>query len=232
MPGRFRAGTVPCSDGDLWRPRRSRHPRWNATRYGQRRRGSAMSTVVRKPGALPAMGRVGARGADRRGGNTPAIPRVGKTKGVGLPTSTSPPSASAAARRRAPLRGRQAVKTAGRSAHDNRNVVVAVETCDFLDQVSRQREVGTPRGSRHRERAVAPSTTQPTAADRRMRVGPRPSGAHFTDGEMIVTASPRRSTSVTPFFTTVPPPWLEEKLSTAPGGHRRCCGSVPCSKPA
>ena len=53
--------------------------------------------------------------------------------------------------------------------HDHGNVVVAVEARDFLDQISRECEVGTPRGSHHRKRAIVRAFDD--ATDRAQQLG-------------------------------------------------------------
>ena len=86
------------------------------------------------------------------GGDTLTVPSV-RHERIGLDLDQSAIGQRSGGQATSLLRGRQAMACrCGR--HDHGNVVVAVEACDFLDQVGWQREIGTPRGSRHRERAI------------------------------------------------------------------------------
>ena len=101
------------------------------------------------------------------GGNALTIPGVGH-KRVGLDLDQSAIGQRSSGQTTSLLRGRQAVACrCGR--HDHGNVVVAVKARDFLDQIRREREIGTPRGSRHRERAVVGAFND--ATDRAQQLG-------------------------------------------------------------
>ena len=86
------------------------------------------------------------------GGNTLTIPGVGHER-VGLDLDQSAIGQRSGGQTARLLRDSQTVASRS-SRHHNGDIVVAVETRDFLDQVCREREIGTPRGSRHRERAI------------------------------------------------------------------------------
>ncbi len=112
-------------------------------------------------------------------GNTLTIPRIGY-KRVGLNLDQSPIGQRGRSQSTRLLRDRQTVAS-GCRRHDHGNVVVAVKACNFLDEVRRQSQVGTPRGSGHGEHAASgPSTAQPTVrSSSAIRSGraPRRSGA-------------------------------------------------------
>ena len=48
--------------------------------------------------------------------------------------------------------------------HNNGDIVIAIETCDLFNQVGGRRQIGAPRGSRHREETI--TRTLNTAANR------------------------------------------------------------------
>ena len=86
------------------------------------------------------------------GGNALTIPGVGHER-VGLDLNQSAIGQRSGGQTARLLSDSQTVaRRCGR--HDHGNVVVAVKARDFLDQISREREIGTPRRSRHRERAI------------------------------------------------------------------------------
>ena len=76
-----------------------------------------------------------------------------------------------------------------RRRHDHGDVVVAVKACDFLDEVGRQGQVGTPRGGRHREHAVLRSLND--AAHRAQQLGDTLRTVHHT-GEALNLADGQR----------------------------------------
>ena len=86
------------------------------------------------------------------GGNTLTIPGVGHER-VGLDLDQSAIGQRSGGQTARLLRDSQTVASRS-SRHHNGDIVVAVETRDFLDQVCREREIGTPRGSRHRKHAI------------------------------------------------------------------------------